>query len=154
MNCWCAHTCGYLQFISQPKEETLSPQNPKPSRYFGDLTHPSPSFESSMTFPTRLWSSWSFAQTEGITTSLGKVKLPKAQLLIPKPFSTSLHKLSEIPRSGWKLLWWQIGEAEEPRAICLLFPLLGHPQGNANTSSPAEMNPILYVPPGKGLWQK
>lgn len=64
--------------------------NPKPSKpqtqqVFWDLTHPRPSFESSITFPTRPWSSWSFAQTEGVTTSLGKVKLLKAQLLIPKP---------------------------------------------------------------------
>lgn len=60
--------------------------NPKPSKYFWGLTHPSPSFESSTAFPTRPWSSWSFAQTEGVTTSPGKVKLLKDQLLIPKPF--------------------------------------------------------------------
>lgn len=48
MNSWCAHTWGCLWLISQPKEETLSPRNPKPSRYFGELTHPSPSFESSI----------------------------------------------------------------------------------------------------------
>lgn len=47
MDSWCAHTWGCLWLISQPKEEILSIQNLQPSRYFGELTHLRPSFESS-----------------------------------------------------------------------------------------------------------
>lgn len=110
MNSWCAHVWGCLWLISQPKEETLSPRNPKPSRYFGELTHPSPSFESSITFPTRPGSRnfpW-----EG-ETAKGSAPDPKA--FSPHPPTSSERSQSHVGSSSSGRL--EKLESHEPAAF-------------------------------------